>query len=337
MSETAMDSILISTITVARNLSGYRFATTMSQNERKSVQQKIVQIAEQNLLQFIPIHQINAAEQNKLVSQGIISKSFTIDPDNFFLFNPSTMAYYIVCDENHLSYKLQYEGFSVTALYEQAQLDVNTIGKSVNFAWSPEFGFITTAIRELGTGMVFSFLIHVPALSLYGVLDSVFRQILETGCEITSKSLSSFGPNGAFFTITMPVLPLGYETVYLNKITMALHSLNEYEKTIQTQLLQTNKVQVYDKIGRSFGLLQYAYEISYDEYVSIMSDIRFGIQTGIIDCTNTKLLSSYILCDPVLLIKNDEEKYNSEAQTRAMQMKKIANYITFTNREIAIV
>lgn len=333
MPEPAADLILSSMITASRNISGYKFSTTITQQEQLELQNKIVQVAKDLQLEIVPILSLPASQKNMLVSQGIISKSFILEPTHYILTDPFNQAYYIICDENHITYKLQHTGFSVHELYKQCANDLSNFEKHLSFAWNREFGYLTTSITEIGTGMVFSFLIHVPGLSVYGALDSVFRQILETGCEITSKSLSSFGPNGAFFTITMPVIPLGYETTYLDTIKRALQSLAEYEQTIQAKLLLNNKLQVYDKIGRSFGLLQYAYEVSYDEYIAIMSDLRFGIQTGILSCEHPAILDPYIICDPILTVENKQDKFDSEAQTRAVQMKKIAKYITFNDKE----
>ncbi|HON88524.1 MAG TPA: hypothetical protein P5519_00255 [Spirochaetia bacterium] len=333
MSEPTTNVILVSMITTSRNISGYKFSTTINLQEQQELQQTIIKIAKALQLHVIQIPSLTLSQKNMLVSQGIISKSFTLEPSHYILNDPVTHAYYVICDENHLTYKLQQPGFLVRSLYEQCIHDLNTFSNHLQFAYDQEFGYLTTSIAELGTGMVFSFLIHVPGLSLYGALDSVFRQILETGCEISSKSLSSFGPNGAFFTITMPVIPFGYEANYLERIERALQSLIEYEQTIQAKLLSNNTLQLYDKIGRSFGLLQYAYEVSYDEYIAIMSDIRFGIQTGVLTCEHPTILDSYIICDPVLTVENQHEKLESEAQTRAVQMKKIAKYITFNTKE----
>lgn len=333
MSESLTNCILTSTVTASRNIAGYKFSTTITEQEQVELQKKIIQIAKDLQLQIITVPSLTLSQKNMLVSQGIISKSFILEPSHCIVKDSVTQAYYVICDENHITYKLQQPKFSVRSLYEQCIKDLENLGNHLKFAWNHEFGYLTTSISELGTGMIFSFLIHVPGLSLYGALDSVFRQILETGCEITSKSLSSFGPNGAFFTITMPVIPFGFEAIFLEKIERALQSLIEYEQTVQTKLLLNNKLQLYDKIGRAFGLLQYAYEVSYDEYIAIMSDIRFGIQTGILSCKDPAILDPYVICDPVLTVENQQEKFEYEAQTRAVQMKKIAKYITFNSKE----
>ena len=67
---------------------------------------------------------------------------------------------------------------------------------SLQYAVSPEWGYLNTAITNLGTGLKASMMLHLPALSMSGLIKRAVKASAQLGLSIRgffSESMESLG------------------------------------------------------------------------------------------------------------------------------------------------
>ena len=331
--DTGSDVVLASAVSIARNISGFKFITAYTAEEKSEIQKKLITTADRLGLMHKAVSAMDHAEKTWLIEEALVSEGFGLDSGNYIIQDTKHKVYGVVCDDNHMTIRTKAALLDIQSIYENCCELADSISDCLKYAYNDDFGFLTTNIDELGTGISFSFLVHVPAMSFSGELSAIFRQILETGCEITSKSMSAFGPNGAFFTVKLPVIPRENEQLYIDKIEPAMRALVVRERAIRKTLCDYQNTAVLDRIGRSYGISRYAFDLSYEEFLSVVSDLRLGILLGILEAPAVHMLDKYALHDPIHDTGLNNAAYEeTEAQYRASLMKKIAECITFNER-----
>ena len=94
------------------------------------------------------------------------------------------------------------------------------------------------------------------------------------------------------------------------------------------KLLAKDEIELEDEIFRSYGVLTNARKISYDEAVSLLSNVKLGVDLGILDdLTDIKVQKLYLYIKPANLQKYLGQTYERVGRDmkRAEVIKQIIN------------
>jgi len=169
------------------------------------------------------------------------------------------------------------------------------LSRSLDYAYSEQWGYLTACPTNVGTGLRASVLIHLPGLVLTQQKDAVLRGVTQVG--LVARGFYGEGSQivGNLFQISNQVT-LGRderETIgHLEKVT---RELIRYEKHAREQLIQEARFQIEDKIWRALAILKNARLLTSQEFMNLASAVRLGISMSVIQKPNIRLLNELMV------------------------------------------
>lgn len=167
------------------------------------------------------------------------------------------------------------------AWQEIDELD-NKIDERLDYAFSGQLGYLTACPTNLGTGMRASIMLHLPGLVIGGQMEKVIRACSHLNLAVRGIYGEGSEAIGSIFQISNQKTLGESEEEIIKKLTGVLDTVIEQEKNVRKQLLVMERMKVYDKISRSFGILCNAYSVASNEAMNLLSLMRLGIDLNIL-------------------------------------------------------
>lgn len=216
-----------------------------------------------------------------LVEKHLISPLFT-KRGRLSYINEDESVSIMVNEEDHIRIQAMGAGASLDELYQKASELDDRLEDGLNYAFDDKYGFLTACPTNVGTGMRASVMLHLPALSL------------GNGIQRISSNLNRFG-----FTLRgiygEGSVPLGHIYQLSNQLTLGrsekdiIKSLDELkvriiEEELEMRSIMNNEhlLKAKDSIYRSFGILKHAYTISLKEAANHLSNVKLGVDLGLL-------------------------------------------------------
>ncbi len=250
--------------------------------------------------------------QNTLAGQG-----FIVDESGHFLAELNV--------QNHLQIQLtDCQGGWEKTWNTLSQIET-AIGTTVDFAYSPKFGYLTAEPRLCGTGLTVQAYLHLPALIHTGQLQETLLKQKEEGVVA-----ASMGGNLEEIVGDLIVISNGY-TLGINEETTvhSVHSmamkLMAIEKLLRSHLQTENNTGLKDQVSRAFGLLLHSYQLQTKEALGALSLMKLGLHLDWIGgITDAKLNHLFFQCRRAHLLHTLSQTQMSDPQEVA---RKRAEYL----------
>ncbi|MFW6237833.1 MAG: ATP--guanido phosphotransferase, partial [Halanaerobiales bacterium] len=101
--------------------------------------------------------------------------------------------------------------------------------------------------------------------------------------------------SGNIYQISNQITLGNSEKEIIDNLKSVMTQIIEEERKTRHKLMENKKDQVVDKIMRSYGILRYAHKISEREAMEHLSSVKLGIDMGIIDSLDTKIMSELMI------------------------------------------
>ena len=180
----------------------------------------------------------------------------------------------------------------------------------MEYGYSERFGYLTACPTNVGTGMRASVMMQLPALVMSGRMEGIVSALSKLG--VTVRGIYGEGSKalGNIFQISNQVTLGVSEEEILQKMKQVVLEVAEKEREASKLLYEKNKFKLEDRVMRSLGILKNAVILTSGEAMSLLSDIRLGINIGIIkDISLDNLLEIMYAVFPATIAKN----YNIQA------------------------
>lgn len=189
--------------------------------------------------------------------------------------------------------------------------------KSVNFAFSSKFGFLTSDPTQSGTGLIITIFLHLPALLYTNRLEEILKKNKDDGIEQTGLQgdpNEMIGDIVAFHnTYTLGVTE---ENILASLRTLATKLVVE-EKGVRQHLKQKNESEVADikdKVSRAYAILLHSYQIEAVEALTALSLVKIGLDLDWLKGTSQSILNhlffacrrAHLLCHYGQTISHEE-------------------------------
>lgn len=307
------DIVLSSRIRLARNIKGYHFPHIMNVEEaRKVIDQCSSSIMEKNPVlarsfHLIEMNKLSPVERVSMVERHLISNGLAENYEkSAVLINDDSTASIMINEEDHIRLQVIYPGLQLKEAYEYASKLDDVIEESVDYAFDQKMGYLTACPTNIGTGIRASVMIHLPALSITGNINGVLNAVTQVG--LTIRGIYGEGSNvqGNIYQISNQVtLGLSEEEVISN-LTAVTKQIIDKEKAAIERLRESNMVQLEDSAWRSLGILKNARILSSNECLNLISNIRLGVELGIITGIDSVLLNELMInTQPATLMKRE--------------------------------
>ncbi|CAH8438792.1 unnamed protein product [Schistosoma rodhaini] len=172
--------IVSTRVRVGRSVEGFLFPTIMSKTDRIKLEQVISGalkgLTGEHTGTYYPLTDMKEEDRKQLVEDHFLFKNddpvlrdaggYRDWPVGRGIFHNNSKTFLVwVCEEDHMRIISMQQGGNLAAVYKRLIEGINAIGKSMKFAHSDKYGYITCCPSNLGTSMRASVLLKIPKLS----------------------------------------------------------------------------------------------------------------------------------------------------------------------------
>lgn len=312
------NDIIISTrVRLARNISGFPFVSKLNAEGAE----KIIDLVWNALkpisgdFTIYKIHKLNPLKQQMFIEKHLISPDLTGGRlPRAVLINKDESISIMVNEEDHVRIQCLSPGFSPDKSWEMANRIDDLLGESLDFAFHEKFGYLTSCPTNTGTGLRVSAMVHLPAIAVSGRISGLFSQAAQSGMTVRGLYGEGSDAQGNFYQISNQVT-LGFsEEELIERFNKVVSSVCEVEQSLRKQIKQDIPAKLTDRIMRSYGAMRYAHMISGKEMLNLISDVRLGINLGIIEPIPFEKLTSLMVITMPANISGSSPGMNAEAR-----------------------
>lgn len=294
------DIILSSRIRLARNLDGIPFPAGLDAEKSAMVMEKVrgsllkskspVKFSDYVMKELPPVERQFLVERH-LISPGL-AKSGT---NGAALISEDEMLSIMVNEEDHIRIQAILPGLQIKKSWELASDMDDELEQNLEYAYSENWGYLTSCPTNVGTGMRASVMVHLPALNITGNMSKILQAVAHIG--LTIRGIYGEGTDmvGNIFQISNQITLGRAEEEIVENLTAVTRQIIDKEKEARQVLIGNNRVQIEDKIWRSWGIMQNARLMNSQECMKLLSDIRLGVDMGIIDNIPQHLLNEIMI------------------------------------------
>lgn len=310
-----MSNIVMQTrIRLARNLKNYPFPIRLNTAGKNEVAEEIIKAVKNcnsplsKQLDVLYVKDLTEPQRISLVEQHLASPEFMSDSAGraLILSKDKTMSI-MINEEDHIRLQILYKDLSLEQAYDTADKLDTLLDENLDFAFDEKLGYLTQCPTNLGTGMRASVMLHLPALKSGKAIGRIAGNLSKLGLTIRGAYGEGTEPEGAMYQLSNQVT-LGISEK------AAIENLKNIAQQLVTQELQAEKrmcesLETQDKISRSLGILRSAKLISCKEALELLSNVRFGINSGIIEDIDLNTVDELITeIQPATMMVNKNEK-----------------------------
>jgi len=323
------DIVFSTRIRLARNIKEIPFINKITKEKAEEVNKIVKQAIEQvgYGLKFIRLKDIDDITKLSLVEKHILSPEFALNDNETraIAINDEENICIMINEEDHLRIQVLSSGLNLRESLKLAiELD-KKLEQSVNYAYSDKYGFMTSCPTNVGTGLRASVMVHLPALTKTGNINKVLNVV--NGFDMNIRGIYGEGTNskGNIYQISnKQSLGISEEDIIKN-LEIITDRIIEQER-LARKILTKDSLSLEDKLYRAYGVLSNCRKITSEECSEILSEIRLGVDLGIIrELTDLKVNKLELYTKPANLQKFTGETLNAYERDikRAEVIKKI--------------
>ena len=283
------DVVLSTRVRLARNLADFTFPSQFTADEAERIQSLIfdsfINMENPDSFQTIRLSNIDALGQRILAERGMFPyPAYSFPWCGGIVRNDGKIAGSINYLD-HIRIASFISGFDCEKAYLTAHDIDSVLQDKLQFAASPQMGYLTSNLKDLGSGMKLSAVLHLPSITIAKIADKVFRETADTNCTVSVFFDSKDSPSsasGSFFLIQNKNSYCGDEGEQLQNFQKTILHIAEYERGATMSLMETRPTRVKDSVYRAIATLRYARLISRKEGLELISRIKWGINLGIL-------------------------------------------------------
>ncbi|MFC4559697.1 protein arginine kinase [Virgibacillus kekensis] len=296
------DIVLSSRIRLARNFAEFTYPILANETDLQKISEFIRNEYEHQTfqdyenLEFIPIKNLTPIEKRVLVEKHLISPHLVEhDHSSGTLISENEQVSVMVNEEDHIRIQLYFPGFQINKALEKAFEFDDWLEKKIDYAFDETRGYLTTCPTNVGTGMRASVMMHLPALAMTQQLNRMIPAINQLGLVVRGIYGEGSEAIGNIFQISNQITLGRSEEDIVQDLQSVVQQLIEHERNARARLMEQSGTKLEDRIYRSYGVLEYSRIIESKEAAKCLSDVRLGIDLGIIQNVTRNILNELMV------------------------------------------
>lgn len=287
------DVVISSRVRFARNIVGFKFSTLLNHEEVE----KIIKLVDDNIdkseYKLFKMVTIDKITQNSLKEKNLISNEMLDNLNGAIVINNDNSLVCMINEEDHLRIQTFESGFNIEKCYEKITEFTEDLENKLKFLKNDKYGYLTTCPTNVGSGMRVSVMVHLPALKKLGMLSQVLEQVSSIGFSVRGIYGENSESIGNIYQISnRKTLGLKDKEI-IDNLKLVITSVIESERKARNLLKKD--ITFIDEVYRAYGILKNSRIISVNEAMSLLSLLRVGVSTGIIDKINLEKVQSLMI------------------------------------------
>ena len=306
------DIVISSRVRLARNIAKYPFPHFLPEEMAAQLVQDVGGaltakgfIEAFGNIEIIKLSQIGPLERQVLVDKHLVSPQLVQDPvHRVVALNDDESLSIMINEEDHLRIQSLLSGLQLQEAWMAANKADDLLEKHLDFSYCEKRGYLTACPTNIGTGLRASVMMHLPALVMTTQINQLLQAITQLG--LTARGFYGEGTEsqGNFFQISNQITLGRTEEEILNNLQDVANQIIAQERSAREALLRDHQAYIEDRVARSLGILKFARVLTSREELKLLSDVRLGVDLGIVKGITGKTLNELlILTRPAFLNK----------------------------------
>ena len=301
--------MISSRIRLARNIKGIPFTGRMTVEQKKAVCTKVKEVASAipgYKFDYIDMENVTAIQAGSMVEEHLISVEFANNREGEgLLLDRKHNVSVMINEEDHLRIQVLGRGEKLATLYETASEIDDALDEKLHFAFSEKLGYLTHCPTNLGTGLRASVMMHLPALHESGLINKIINTVSQVGLTVRGMYGEGSEPAGCVYQVSNQITLGISEKDTIERLEDIVRQIARNEAALREKMLEN--ISIEDRVFRSYGIAREARIMSSQEFMKLMSDIRLGIEGGLLNLDTKVLDELCIKVQPYTLMLYDGE------------------------------
>ncbi len=310
--------VLSSRVRLARNLRGLAFPGWAKKAERVKALE-VIRPAVESLPQLShafseTMDNLQALDKQILVERHLISREHAAkSTGSGLVLNREESLCVMINEEDHLRMQALRPGLQIRQAWMAIDQVDSDLEKKVDYAFTPELGYLTACPTNLGTGIRVSAMLHLPGLVLDEQINQIISSVNKLGLAVRGLYGEGTEALGNVFQVSNQMTLGEAETDIVERLNKVLLQIIECEENARGRLMDKKAKMVFNHIGRAFGILSNAHIISSKETMNLLSFMRLGVDLEMFPGVDRALIDElFIITQPAHLQKQFTEKLAAE-------------------------
>ncbi len=295
------DVVMSCRVRMARNIAGFPFvnrSTDAQRNELLNISRQVLlgsDIAE-NMI-WVDLNSATERDRLLLFERHLISKNFAecATPCGVAVSGDESLSI-MVNEEDHLRMQVLAPGLQLDGVFQRINAIDDTVESRVDYAFSPRWGYLTACPTNVGTGIRFSVMMHLPALKITGEIDRVRRAAKDLNLAVRGYYGEGSESAGDFYQISNQLTLGRSEEDLLGQFQDdILPRIIEYEYQARRILVSRSATLLDDRAHRALGILTSARLLGAEEAMKLLSRLRLGAYLNRIDGLDPAVINKLFL------------------------------------------
>ncbi|GGG27106.1 protein arginine kinase [Paenibacillus abyssi] len=312
--------VISSRIRIARNIRNQPFPMLATNQQSREVMEQLTSVANSDELNELGnfdtfvLSDLNELEKRVLVEKHLISPNLANESrGGALILSDSESVSIMINEEDHLRIQCLYPGFQIKEAWELASRIDDIFEHEVDYAFDERRGYLTSCPTNVGTGIRASVMMHLPALVLTQQINRILSAITQVGLAVRGLYGEGSEAVGNLFQISNQITLGQSEDEIIDNLYSVARQIIEHEKAARERIIAESKIRIEDRIRRSYGILSYASIMDSKEAAQRLSDVRLGIDLGLIQSVSPQVMNELmVLTQPGFLQQVFDEKLNAE-------------------------
>ncbi|MBN1501348.1 MAG: hypothetical protein JW982_14405 [Spirochaetes bacterium] len=277
-----VSDIVISTrIRLARNISGYVFPDKMSQTDIMKLKddfKNYVSVSDfKDDIVYHDISEIADKDRRFLRERNIITNEIESSSDCAFILDKNSSFSILINEDDHIHIQKISSGFNLHDTYREINKIDDDINRHFSYSFSSQTGYASAYLKNCGTGMSVSVLMHLPMITILKTADEIMKNADENGFELKPVSNDNTKNFGSIYILKNKYSIGKTEIELIDQMDNLVLMISDLENETRDEYIYDSKFIMEDRVFRSFGILKYARSMSYSEALELLSNLRTGV------------------------------------------------------------
>src|SRR6266404_4506158 len=257
---------------------------------------------------------LSTLDKQILVERHLISREHAAkSAGSGLVLNREESLCVMINEEDHLRMQALRPGLQLKQAWSAIDQVDSKLEKKLDYAFSPDLGYLTACPTNLGTGIRVSAMLHLPGLVLAEQINQIIQAVNKLGLAVRGLYGEGTEALGNVFQVSNQMTLGEAETEIVERLNKVLAQIIEHEENARAMLLEKKPKSVYNHIGRAYGILANAHSISSKETMNLLSLMRLGVDLGLFPELERWLVDElFIMTQPAHLQRRYSEKLGAE-------------------------
>lgn len=283
------DVVISSRVRLARNLENYPFSSKITNEQAISLVEEVkginAALIEKENKKYYACNLSSLSEIDKIamVERHIVSPLLAEKEQatGLILSEDETISI-MINEEDHVRIQAIVGGMNLERAYLEADRIDDIAYEKLHFAYDEKYGYLTSCPTNAGTGIRASCMVFLPALSSARLIQKLIEEVGKYG--VTIRGIYGEGTKslGSIYQISNQKTMGNSESEIIENLKRIVFQVVKQERKRREYMLSVSTDEIEDQVYRSYGVLKYARQISSDDAMTLLSQLKFGKDCGLI-------------------------------------------------------